>query len=58
MTNAVLAELRAALIDGINAETGERGFLLTGEAHYLDPYSVGVRDWPQRIDRVNALESA
>ena len=55
MTNAVLAELRAALIDGINAETGERGFLLTGEAHYLDPYSVGVRDWPQRIDRVNAL---
>jgi two-component sensor histidine kinase len=55
LTNAVLAELRTALLDGVNAETGHRGFLLTGETQYLDSYDAGLRDWPQRIDRVNAL---
>ena len=31
----LLGELRASLID---AETGQRGFLITGEEHYLEPY--------------------
>lgn len=55
MTGAVLAELREALVDGVNAETGHRGYLLTGDERYLDPYQTGVRNWTQRIDRVNAL---
>ena len=45
-TNQVLdltAEVLLALVD---AETGQRGFLLTGRQEYLEPYSAAV----QRLD--------
>ena len=41
---AGLASLRAHLVD---AETGQRGYLLTGQAGYLDPYH-GARDKVQQ----------
>lgn len=34
-------EIRSVLIDLIDAETGQRGFLLTGEEAYLAPYHRG-----------------
>jgi len=40
-------QVRNVLINLLNAETGQRGFLLTGDPAYLDPYHVGranVRD--------------
>ncbi|MFL5351042.1 methyl-accepting chemotaxis protein [Archangium sp.] len=36
-----LRQVRALLVD---AETGERGFLLTGEEHYLQPYTRAVQE--------------
>ena len=38
-----------------NAETGQRGYLLAGEAQYLDPYSDAVGRLPSELD---ALEQA
>jgi methyl-accepting chemotaxis protein len=40
-----LAEVLSALKD---AETGQRGFILTGEERYLDPYQSGIK----AVDRV------
>lgn len=35
-----------------NAETGQRGFLLTGEDRYLEPYNEAVPQIPDLLDRV------
>ena len=48
----VIAELegvRAAITDG---ETGQRGYLITGEEAYLDPYRRAVAEMPQRLRRI------
>lgn len=34
-------QIRSVLIDLVDAETGQRGFLLTGDEHYLAPYQRG-----------------
>ena len=38
-----------------DAETGQRGFIITNELRYLRPYQVAVEELPQRIDRVQSL---
>jgi CHASE3 domain sensor protein len=39
--------LNQALIDGVrDAETGQRGFLLTGRPEYLDPYRAALNQIP------------
>lgn len=38
-----------------SAETGQRGYLLTGKDNYLEPYTRGTHDLPDALDR---LESA
>lgn len=35
-----------------DAETGQRGYLLTGESRYLEPYNLAVTDVPQRLAEV------
>lgn len=37
-----------------DAETGQRGYLLTGEAHYLQPYQAAVSDMSNRLAEVRA----
>src|SRR3954469_6102180 len=37
-TDDVLTENQAILSRMVDAETGERGFLITGDSAYLDPY--------------------
>lgn len=36
----------------VNAETGERGYILTGKTEYLEPYQKAVNDIPQAISAV------
>ncbi|MEO8196194.1 MAG: diguanylate cyclase [Thermoanaerobaculia bacterium] len=36
----------------LNAETGERGFALTGQVAYLAPFSDTGRDWPTAVERL------
>ncbi|HZY61000.1 MAG TPA: CHASE3 domain-containing protein [Edaphobacter sp.] len=38
-----------------DAETGNRGFLLTGEAQYLEPYTAARRDLPGELDHLHNL---
>ncbi len=42
-THAVLEKLEALLAAATDAETGQRGFLLTGEERYLEPYTAATQ---------------
>ena len=52
-------EVRAALdtVSGtlIDAETGQRGYIITGAAAYLQPYTAAVRNIGPQIDQVARL---
>lgn len=51
----VLAELEglhAAIIEG---ETGQRGYLITGDESYLEPYRRAVSELPERLRRITAM---
>jgi CHASE3 domain sensor protein len=52
---------RSAIVDLRNmlddTETGQRGYLLTGEQPYLAPYSGAVRLIPAQIDKLRQLTS-
>lgn len=36
-------------------ETGQRGFVITGEAKYLDPYNNGKKNWQTHYDALLGL---
>ena len=56
-TSEVLRLLRTTLRAGLDAETGQRGFLLTQDESYLLPYLEAERDWLPEIDALGrALE--
>ncbi len=42
----------------LNAETGQRGYLLTGQSQYLDPYDHAIQAIPGDLARLDALLSA
>ena len=54
-TNEVLARLETVLSTLKDAETGERGYLLTGEASYLEPYREAVDRLPGQIADLRQL---
>ena len=53
LTTDVLRNLRTALRLGLDAETGQRGFLLTNDPAYLAPYERGRRGWLSAIDALD-----
>ena len=63
--NAEAAQSRA-IVDSIDrllesvtdAETGERGFLLTGEDRYLEPYNRAIQEIPARLSAASRLLAA
>lgn len=54
-THEVLAKLEAALSSLKDAEAGERGYLLTGEPAYLDPYRDAVSRFPGQLAELRQL---
>jgi PAS domain S-box-containing protein len=54
-TQTVLASLDAVLSIALDAETGQRGFLLTGEARYLGPHEAAASRLRQQIETVAEL---
>ena len=54
-THEVLARLEAVLSTLKDAETGQRGYLLTGEASYLEPYREAVDRLPGQIAGLRQL---
>jgi len=67
----VLAQLNTVMSTLKDAETGQRGFLLTGRESYLEPYSTAkgaladefkslrhaLADRPEQLQRIDALQS-
>ena len=51
-TNEVLIESEQLLAYLTDAETGQRGYLLTGAASYLEPYHSGVLEAKESHDLV------
>jgi diguanylate cyclase (GGDEF)-like protein/PAS domain S-box-containing protein len=54
-TYAVLARINDVNIALLNAETGQRGYLLTGRGSYLEPYRAGVSQVNQLVEDLNRL---
>jgi PAS domain S-box-containing protein len=54
-THEVLEALQDSLVTMLNAETGQRGYLLTNDPGYLQPYSAAVGRARAKIRRVKAL---
>ena len=50
LTTDVLQHLRTSLRTALDAETGQRGYLLTNDPVYLDPYERAERQWLASID--------
>ena len=51
----VTSELDATLAALLNAETGERGYLYTGERKYLDPYNLGEPEVERHLNQLADL---
>lgn len=51
-TNEVLVELRNVGNAALNAETGQRGYLITLDRRYLEPYESGRQQYQQALDRL------
>jgi signal transduction histidine kinase len=56
-TLSVRNQLAQILTLAQGAESGQRGYLLTGDANYLAPYDAAVRQMPETLDRAVALVS-
>ena len=54
-THAVIGEIEESLSDLQDAETGQRGFLLTGDERFLDPYIAAVARLPDQIRELREI---
>ena len=52
---AQAAQLRDALDAMLDLETGQRGYMLTGEEAYLEPYESGRRNIDAALQRLNEM---
>ena len=52
-TTEILSVLRTSLRAGLDAETGQRGFLLTEDPRYLVPYDRGSTLWLPTLSRLD-----
>jgi len=56
-SHQVIKALDGVLSTVKDAETGQRGFLLTGEESYLEPYNAALLALPPQIDQLAQLTS-
>jgi PAS domain S-box-containing protein len=54
-THDVIASLDRVLTFTVDAETGERGFLITGQDAYLEPYRAAVARLDSELDQLETL---
>lgn len=54
-TYEVLAQLNEELLVALDAETGQRGFIITGAERYLEPYQGALTRLSQISDRIKTL---
>ena len=56
-THEVLEKVEALLSEMKDAETGQRGYLLTGKDQYLEPYDTAVQAIPGQFEGLRKLTS-
>ena len=56
-TDAVLAQANDVQAGLVNMETGFRGYLLSGQESFLDPYTSGQRQYQAALTELNKLTS-
>ena len=54
-TQAVIGSLERLMATSVDAETGERGFIITGREAYLEPYERARADLAATLTQVSAL---
>lgn len=54
-TKEVLYHTENVLSSVVNIESGSRGYILTGDEQYLEPYQLGMREVGEHLDRLRAL---
>jgi PAS domain S-box-containing protein len=54
-TRDMIASNERLLVDIKDAESGERGYIITGDPGYLVPYQAAVRDIPEASSRLQQL---
>jgi two-component system CheB/CheR fusion protein len=54
-TNEVLVALEDVFSTTKDAETGQRGYIITGETSYLAPYSAAQAELPKKVARAKML---
>jgi signal transduction histidine kinase len=53
----VVHQVERVLSSTVNAETGERGYLITGMDSYLEPYTMARQELPGELARLQSLTS-
>jgi signal transduction histidine kinase len=53
----VVHQLERVMGSAVDAETGERGFLISGSETYLEPYTNASHDLPDELSRLQSLTS-
>ena len=56
-THQVRTDLAALLSDITNAETGQRGYVITGDPNYLAPYESALTEIPRTLAELQRLTS-
>ena len=54
-TNKVLYEFSQILLSSVDAETGARGYVITGNENFLEPYSAGKIGMFEHLNKVREL---
>ncbi len=54
-TQQVVNELEGTLLSVVNAETGQRGYVITGEESYLEPYQTAVLSISEPLKNLRQL---
>ena len=54
-TQKVLREIDGTIASVTSAESGQRGYVLTGDATYLEPYNTAQLDLQQHLSQLGAL---
>ena len=54
-TRTVIITLKNNLTDLLNAETGERGFIITSDTNYLQPYSMSLENIHLEVVQLKSL---
>jgi methyl-accepting chemotaxis protein len=69
-THQIIGETDRLLLSIVNMETGERGFVITGDEQFLEPYNQGYADYqatmqtleeliahtPEQLERIQAID--